>query len=308
VQLEINKALKVFTAQASFLRDQLQSVEKDMGSLSAENVLFREKNSDRLPEEAGQTLGSRFSLESRRADLLAQVRRLQADLNSEKFALGAEGPLSQTKFKSSQVYRDSLASVNRRLSEAYARGLADGHPEIRQLKGEKERIEGLVNQEMQSDTNPIDRRSNAGYQDLQNKVVVLQAQLAAARSDLADTEENLSHVRNVVGDLPRVEERVEQLKHTQQATAHLHGQLFEQLKKAELQLNLERVSAESRYEIVVAPRLAKLTPTRNVATRIGIGIGAGLLLAMAVLFVREGRRVVSETLASLDNQPRSKWQ
>ena len=112
--------------------------------------------------------------------------------------------------QSSQVYRESLATINRKLSEAYAAGLADGHPEVRQLKDEKQRIETLINDEMRSETTQEDRQANPGLQNLGNRVETLQAQLNAARSDLSDTERSLSQVRKVVGDLPRVEERGEQ--------------------------------------------------------------------------------------------------
>jgi len=299
---EISRGLRVFTAQADFLRNQLTSVENEMKQLSDQKVKFSEKNADRLPEEGGLMIGSRFELETHRAELVAQVRRLQGELEAQRHALAAEGPLAQSRLQSSQSYRESLAGLNRKLSEAYARGLADGHPEVRQLKDEKQRIEALIEKEMRSETNQLDRGSNAGYQDLQHRIALLQAQLSAARSDLADTEANLGRIRHVVGDLPRVQERVQQLAHTQEATTHLHGQLFEQLKKAELQLNLERVSAESRYEIISPPEVVKPGRLRTGVTRTGLGLAIGLLLASVILAVREGRRIVSQTLATMDSR------
>jgi pSer/pThr/pTyr-binding forkhead associated (FHA) protein len=306
VQAEITKALKVFTAEAEFLRNQMKSVEKDLATIGAERTQFRQANADRLPEEAVQTHSSRFALESRRADLLAQVRRLQGDLEAEKRQLKLENPLAQNKYQASQVYRTSLATVNQKLSEARARGLADGHPEIRQLNDEKQRIEGLINNEMQTEVSTVDRASIAGFQALQNKVETLQGQLGAARSDLADTDRNLGQVRHVVGDLPRVEERVQELSHKQDATNRLHTQLFEKLKKAELQVNLERVSAESRYELVKPPRLEKPGKLAWVL-RCAIGLFAGFLLAGIAITVKEGRLIVSQTLASMDGRRHTSW-
>jgi hypothetical protein len=300
LDFEITKALRVFTAEADFLRDQLSAVEKEMDSISAERIRYREKNADRLPEEAGLTQGSRFTLEGRRADLIAQVRRLQAELDSERRSLASEGPLSQTKFQESQVYRQSLADINRKLSEAYARGLADGHPDVIKLHDEKRRIEDLIKAEMGSETTQVDRKSNAGFQTIQNRVSALQAQLSAVRSDLGDTEKKLGQVRHVVGDLPRVEERVKQITHTQEEMSLLHSQLFERLKRAELQLNLERVSAESRYEIIAPPRLDSPGKTKTGAKRGGIGLLLGIVLATIIIAIKEGRRFVSEAVASLE--------
>jgi hypothetical protein len=305
VQSEINKALKVFTAEAEFLRNQMKSVEKDLANIGAQRTQFRQANADRLPEEAMQTHSSRFQLESQRAILLAQIRRLQAELDSERRQLAMEGPLAQSKYQSSQVYRQSLANVNQKLTEAYAHGLADGHPEVRQLNDEKQRIEGLIEGEMHAETSIADRQSIGGFQALQNRVDALQGQLSAARSDLADTEKNLGQVRHVVGDLPRVEERVQELSHTQEATNHLHTQLFEKLKKAELQVNLERVSAESRYEVVMPPRQEITGKKKTAALRGVLGLFAGLFLAGGVIAVREGKRVFSQALVSLENRDHS---
>jgi FHA domain len=307
VQSEIKKALKVFTAEAEFLRNQMKSVEKDLAEISADRTQFRQANADRLPEEAVQTHTSRFQLESRRADLLAQVRRLQGDLEAERRQLASEGPLAQTKLQSSQIYRQSLATVNQRLSAAYARGLAEGHPEVRQLTDEKHRVEALIENEMHADTSTLDRQSSAGLQTIQNRIQTLQGQLNGARADLADTERNLGLVRHLVGDLPRVEERVQELSHRQDATNRLHTQLFEKLKKAELQLNLERVSAESRYELLTPPRPEKLARVKTTVVRCGLGLFLGLFLASLAIAMKEGRLIVSKTMASIDNRHSSTW-
>ncbi len=124
----------------------------------------------------------------------------------------------------------------------------------------------------------------------------------AARSDLADTEGSLKDVRQTVGDLPRVQAGVQQLTHMQEATTQLHSQLFEQLKKAELQLNLERVSAESRYEVMSPPHLVTGSPARTSALRLIVGGVAGLLLALAIMFVREGQRMFRHALSNLEAQ------
>ena len=300
LQSEITKALRVFSAEAEFLQNQLKQVEKDQSKIATERTRFRELNSDRLPEESLQTHSSRFALESRRAELLAQVRRLQADLYAQRSELATDSPLAQARLQSSQVYRDSLATINRKLSEAYAAGLAEGHPDVRQLKDEKQRIEKLISDEMSKETPLLDRQANPAQQLLGNKVNTLQAQLSAAKADLADTEASLGKVRKVVGDLPRVEERVQELNHTQDATNRLHSQLFEKLKKAELQLSIERVSAESRYDIITSPRLEKPKTVKVLALRSAMGLFGGLVLAAIMITFREGRRVVNSPTSAVD--------
>lgn len=302
---EISRAIRVFAAQADFLRDQLTAVEADMNKISDQKMQFSQNNSDRLPDTAMGTLTNRMELEKRRADLTAQIRGLQGQLDAERHALAAEGPLAQSRYHASETYRTSLAEVNRKLSEAYAHGLADGHPEVRAIKEEKQRLEALIAKEMASQTDSLDRASNAGFQEMQSKVALLQAQLSAARNDLADTEKELKHVQNLVGDLPRVEAGVQHLTHLQEAHTALHGQLFEQLKKAELQLKLERVSAESRYEVVVPPHLITTGKGKTGAIRLIIGLFLGLFGGLATLGVQKLRRLFQKALSDLNASPQA---
>ncbi|HEY2902142.1 MAG TPA: FHA domain-containing protein [Polyangia bacterium] len=301
VQSEVDRALHGFSAEVDFLRDQLKTVEADLATVSAERTRFRESNADRLPEEAAQTQASRFQLQNRRSELVAQVRRLEGEIENTRRRLDAGEPLAQARLQSSQAYRDSLGDTNRKLSEAQAKGFTDEHPDVQQLKEEKRRLEGLVEAEMSSHTSLADQNSNPGLQAMRAQLDGLQGQLKAARDDLADTEAGLGQVRQVVGDLPRVQEHIEELNHAQEGTMRLHGQLFDKLKKAELQLNLERVSAQSRLEVLTSPRLERPRRSLTLVLRATLGLLLGLFVAAALIGWSEGRRLISDSLAALDH-------
>lgn len=306
VQKEIDRALREFNAKVTFLRNQMKAVEGDLARISDERTKFRAQNADRLPEDAMQTHTARFTLESRRADLTAQVRLLEAQLDAARVQLAAGRPLVEAKFKSSQAYRESLATTNKKLSEAYASGLADGHPQVQQLKAEKERLEELIKNELKSGNESAiaTPESDPAYQAAKSKVEGLEAQVAAARRDLGDTEKSLSQVRNVVGDLPRVEAGVVRLTAEQESTSKLREQLFEKLKQAELQLNLEQVSIQSRYEIG-RMRLERPSTKTTLAIRFLIGAFAGLFVAALWLAAREGRRYIAGVMATIDDSNRA---
>jgi pSer/pThr/pTyr-binding forkhead associated (FHA) protein len=298
VQTEINHALREFNAKVAFLRDQVKAVDADLARINEQRTKFREANADKLPEDSAQTHTSRFQLDSRHADLTAQVRRLQADLAAARLQVAADRPSAKTRYESSQAYRDSLADVNRKLSEAYASGLADGHPEVQQLKAERDRLDELMKSELQSHTE-LDRKTDPHLQAEQGRIEGLEAQLNAARSDLADTDKNLAQVRKLVDALPRVEQVLLEMTNQMEAQTRLRSQLFEKLKQAELQLNLEEVSAQSRYDIGPI-RLEKPGKAKTLMIRCGVGLFAGLLTAGIWLLSVEGRRLVSEAMTKLD--------
>jgi uncharacterized protein involved in exopolysaccharide biosynthesis len=297
VQAEVAKSLRELTAKVDFLRDQLKTVEDDLSSIGAERAAFREANADRLPEDAMQTHTSRFDLETRRAELSGQVHQLQAELSAEQEQLRTNRPEAQRKFQWSESYRQSLNDINRKLTEAYARGLGDAHPEVVALKEEKHRIEGLANEQLQSSTPSLLRESDPNYQQAQSRVEKLQGQLGATRASLAETERSLGAVRHVVKDLPRIEQRLADLNHRQEATQQLHGDLFSKLKQAEIQLNLEKVSSESRYD-VSPPRLERPRKSSTLLIRGGVGLLLGTLVAFLVIAFRELKRLFTQTMAA----------
>jgi hypothetical protein len=298
VQTEITKSVREVSAKVAFLSDQLKTVEGDLNRLGADRATFRELNVDRLPEDAALTSSSRHSMETRRADLVADIHRLEGDLKGEEAQLHRDSPLARAKFQASETYRQSLVDVNRKLSEAYARGLTDGHPEVQQLKDEKQRIQNLVKDELSSQASTLTRETDPNYQAARSRIDKLRADLGAARANLGETDKALGRLHKVEQDLPRVEQQLSDLDHRQAATKQLHGELFSKLKQAEIQLNLEKVSAESRYDITPV-ELEKPKRAITIAQRGGIGLFLGLLVAMFFIVFREGRKVVSQALATV---------
>ena len=244
VQAEINRALRELgqgrlpEGSAGRRAEGPGASRRGEGAVPLEDV-------DRLPEDAGQTHNSRYALESRRGELLAHARELEAELATEQGQLETDRPAAQTRFQWSETYRTSLADVNRKLTEAYSRGLEEAHPEVKQLIDERERLQALQKDELGATPSALVRESDPNYQQVQRRIDRLRAELASARAALSETERGLSKVKEVVDDLPRVEQRMADLNHRQEATLQLHSELFAKMKQAEIQLNLEKVSAES---------------------------------------------------------------
>jgi hypothetical protein len=298
LKAEINKTLKVFNAEAEFLKNQVNSTQNELARINAELVQFREGNVDRLPDQATQTYTSRATMESRRMELSAQIHRLEADVANAQHQLATERPLATTAYASSQSYRDGVAGVDRKLSEARSKGFGDEHPEVKQLLEEKRNLEALATEQLKRPASALERRSNAALAGVENQLAGLQGQLRAARAEAGDLDRELQHVRRVVGDLPRVEAKLAELQRAQADTQRLHAQLFERYKKAELQVELERVSVSSRAEIVAAPQMEYPKKKKTILIRTFAGLAIGGLLVALIIILREGRRIVSELLGS----------
>ena len=289
VETEIDKKLKVFIAEVDFLRSQTEAADKRLQDISNETVQFRESHSDQIL--AQNSLGSSpAELETRRIELSGQISRLAGELEGIRSQLARGSALSQAKAQSGQTDQSALASVNLKLTELKAQGFADGHPDVQRLLSERSALRKAVDDHLHADVTQFEKVSNVAYDSLRSQADQLEAQVRAARSELGFIEANRRSLRTVNSEAPKVNARLDELLRMKEDAVRQHGLLFDRLKKAEVQLQLERVSASSRYETV--PARLDYPPGRKVfLARLASGLGIGLLLAALVLGIVELKRL-----------------
>ncbi len=289
LQTEIEKTLKVFVAEVEFLRSQTEDSQKRLDEIMLETVKFREANSDQILAQS-TLAGSPAELESKRLEVSGRIERLTGELEGVRSQLARGSVLSQAKTQAAQSDREALNNLSRKLAELRAQGFADGHPDVQRLLTEQKNLQKLVDDHLHSDVTQFEKRSNVAYDSLQSQADQLQAQLKAARAELGTVGASLRSLRTVSSLSPKVNARLEELVRMKEEVERQHGLLFDRLKKAEVQLELERVSATSRYEIVVPTRLESPPGRKAFALRLAMGLGLGLLLAAIVLAIGELRR------------------
>jgi uncharacterized protein involved in exopolysaccharide biosynthesis len=296
---ELEKALKVFRAEASFLRGQLDDTSAELTRIESELLKFKEQNLDAIPELAAGTHTTRMSLMGRRTDLSAEHSRLRMELAMAKQRLKAENAIVQDKVESTQPYKTRLAEINRQIGEARASGLANGHPTITRLEAEAEGLKGLINRTVSSGTTDIERRANPTYQRLKAEVDALSVAVQATGQELGGVSGNIDELNTVVSKLPQVEARLEELNRAHDATKGLHGRLFDQLKKAELQVELERASAAARYEMIIPPVNVWPGRVKTWGVRVGGGLFVGLLIGLLIALLRELRNYLRDNMSQI---------
>ena len=299
IQAEIDKTLAVLTQQASFLRDQTASAEAELQAIESRLLNFKEKNLKGLPEQKNGTYETRFDLITRRTELSAQISRFRMGLKVARQRLKGAAPLVTTRVQSTAPYRARLTEINRRIGSKKAQGLSDQHPEVVQLRSEASNLQRLIDETVAKGPNEIDRTANVQYQALKSQVSENQVQLRAAQQEAASVNASLSKLNEVLSLLPGVESRLEELTRQQAQAKKYHKKLDEELKSAELQLQLERTSASARYEIILPPANVALNRTLFGAKRVGMGLALGLVLGLLIAGMRELRFFFSRHAESI---------
>jgi uncharacterized protein involved in exopolysaccharide biosynthesis len=296
---EVASRLKVMVAELDFLQKQMGQLDGELQTVSARAVEYKQKHVDRLPEHTPLTPETRATMEARRVELTGLVQRLEGDVETLRRRIGRGAPLVAAKSQSAQVHRERLASIEQQLGELRARGLADGHPEVGKLLEQKDVTQRLISTQMTSETSSVDRLANVEYENLRFARDQGESNLRAALTELDSVRESLGNFNRISREMPRVSARVGELSQQEEGLRRLRGQLFDRVKRAELQLELERVSARSRYEIVEPVHLEPLRIERRLAGAGLLGLFTGLAVAFALLAAGATRRLLKRAAREL---------
>jgi polysaccharide export outer membrane protein len=289
IDLEIAKGLKGYVAEVEFLRSQTEAADKAVKRVSDELVKFREQNVDQLLAQGSVQAGSQ--LETRRIDLAGEIHRLQGELGGIRSQLARGSALQQAKAQSNQPYRDRVARTTQQIAELRAQGYADGHPDIQRLLAEQRDIEHMVDNKLAAKPTESDIKQNTAYDALRAQADQLESRIRAAYTERGFVETNLRNIRKVSALSPEINAKVDELIQMKDETTKQYSLLFDRLKKAEIRLELERVSATSRYEIDIPARLEAPPGKKVLATRIFIGTGIGAGMAAVLLLLRALRDI-----------------
>lgn len=291
---EIDKALKAFQAQVDFLSKQLDEAEADL--LDTENHLleFRKENLDGLPDQAQERFSSKFELSTRQSELSTRLERVNLELQHARNKLKSEDAIVSERVEQTKPYQAALVEVERKISEAKARGLGNDHPELVKLRAEKRDLQRMSEDVLKSKATELERRANAEQQALRDRIKELEVERRVAQKELGQVSSKLSKTEQILEKLPQVEVTNEQLVRSHDAKKALYARLFERLKASQLQLELERSSAQARYDVVQPPTVMATSLLKVAVLRIGAPGVLGFILAICVGLSLELRSYVKE--------------
>lgn len=295
LQGEIDKTLKIIKSQVDFLTSQLNDTEKQLKDTENRLLEFKKKNIDGLPDQARQHYDYLFELQRREADMAAEISRLEAEAHVDQQRLAVETPLVESRVMATRPYQQAIVDVNQRLAQARASGLADDHPDVRQLKARLEELRRLASEAEHSTADTeVERSRNPIYESALDRLNRLRASAAATRSERARLSQDQERVKAIVEKLPQLEAQYADLTRSYDATKQLHTRIFDQLKTAELQYALEKASASARYEIITPPRLEATSVVRVAVKRAGVLLVAGLAFGIFIAVAAQARRLLAQ--------------
>ncbi len=306
LEREIGKSIKVLGSEVKLLQSQFDENDHTLKENEIELRKFREKNLDALPDSARQQVLAKARLIAQRDDLSAQLARSTQQLALAKKQLQSEDAFVAVNVARSQPYETGLAEVKRRIATAIAKGFAQGHPELVQLREEEQALIRLRDSAINTTATETDRRVNLEHKRLSNQVGNLSIAVSTTGQELGQVQARLKLIDKIAGAAPGVEEGESEKLRDVEASKRLHDKLHEQLKAKELELEFERASVAARYEVLEAPSSPGVNLVRTAVVRGTLGAFTGVFLGIFLAafhwlrtYARQRRESIAHTAPRL---------
>jgi uncharacterized protein involved in exopolysaccharide biosynthesis len=291
LQTEIDKTLKVIKAEADFLLKQLEKTETDLRRTEEELLTFKKDNLDGLPAQARQYYDYLFELQRKQQEVGKNLDAIRSQLNAGQAALQTEKPMIATRVVTTNAYEGAITDVKRRIAEAKATGKGEGHPDVLALKRELAALEEMAKKEAADGTNArVEQSANPQHRNLQTSVHELSVAQQVTQKEAERLKADYERVKQIVAKLPELEARYADLTRSYDSTKTLHARIFNKLKTATVQLDLERTKASARYDIISPPTIEIVSVPRTIAKRGVAGGFLGLLLGLALAAARQVKK------------------
>ncbi len=293
---ELDKNLHVLRAEIALLAEQLEKNSQRLHLTESTLASFKQEHPGAAAGGGAEHYASLTSLEARRDELSAQVKRLKLELNLNRQRLDSGDALLQGRVESASSYTKSITDVEKQITEAKAQGLGELHPKVRQLRAQLAELRSLQAGVIQTEASDIERRSNPAHVRIRERVRDLEVAVRVAETELGQVAARIDSARSVVTDLPGAEAELAKLTRNYSSTKALQDKLYQKVQASRLQLQMEQESARARYDLITPPTAVPPNMPLTIAKRGGIGGFALLFLALVVAVLREGYRYVRSVL------------
>ncbi len=303
LETEIDKTLKKIRLEAEFLTKRLDDAEKELRRTETALLEFKKENIDGLPDQARQYYDYLFQLRTQQSAASMQAARLYAEVGMDKQRLTDEKELVEDKITMSQPYQSAMVTATQRLADLKAQGKGPEHPDVIALEQQIAELRGLADQAKKDPI--IEQRRNPLHDTMKKALIEREVSARIAGQEAARVQKDLKRVEQIVSRLPDLEAEYAELNRTYDATKKLHTQIFETLQTTKMQLDLERASIKSRYDIITPPNLEFVSARKKIMNRAVSSGGVGFVVALLVTALRQLKRMHRAGLLNKKQSPRN---
>lgn len=296
LERELDKTLHGLKAQIDLLERQLARSGEQLRETEEELAAFKKDHPGVVGVEGTEQYAALGSLQARRDELAAQIKRLGLELRLNRKRLDSGDALLQGRVSSSSSYTSALQEVEKQISEAKAQGLGEQHPKLKSLRAKARELRNLMDSTINAEATEVERRSNEAYVTVRERVRDLEVAVQVAQTELDQVNERLRKTEDRVTEQPEVDARFAKLTRNYASTKALHDRLYQKLQASRIQLRIEQETLRARYDLLTPPTPEPPNMTKAIAQRSAVGGVGTFFLAVLCAGVREALRYLRSVL------------
>ena len=291
----LNQAIRFFEDQLAQRARELEEVEKRKSQFE-QRYLGRMPGSGDISSRmaASETELSRVEQELVQANgslraLRGQLRGTPATIPSPLFNVGGEG-FSGTRYDPAST-RGRIESLERQVSEAYARGWTDQHPDV--VNARRKIAELQV--KAASEPPPAGPRqqaaqSNPVYANLRSLLFDKESQVAALSARRSQLVQDMTDLRGKQTEEPGIAAEQSKIMRDYDVLKRQYAELLKSREEVRLKSDVETKTDQIQFQIIDPPSFPRepVAPNRPLllSAVLAAGLGAGIALAFLIGQVR----------------------
>lgn len=296
IDREIEMGVSPVKADVEFFGQEVEKAAKQLEQAEAALTKYKSEHPEALQVKSNYSDLAGYERELQK--LKTTAAGLEEALRVNRRELRRTPRLATSGLARNNPYQAQIATANSKIAAARAAGKGDQHPDIVALKAELEELKQLSRDPKLTAPN-AQMSLNQNYQRLESQIHGDQATLQSTRRQIAEIEKLLEKERGDIAKLPEAEAKLLELSGDFERAEREHDLLLKKLKNAELQLERERVRADSQYQVLVEPRLEHKPAGKVRMIRLAVGGFGGFALSFAIaslILLRSGRLTLSMIL------------
>lgn len=276
---DINEAIR-------FFEDQLAERERQLEEAERRKAAFEEKYLGMMPG-AG-------NISNRLASARNDLDRVEIELAQAKNSLNALqrqiGGTPSTIGGGSFTYaptptQQQIGALQRSVSDMYARGWTDAHPDVITTKAQIGRLEEQARQEQQNPGQTVGAQSNPVYVNLRSMVFERQSAVAALTARQAQLRNAIREMQTKQLEQPGIVAEQAKLNRDYDVLQSQYNQLLKSREEIRLRSDVETKTQQVKFRVVDPPSQPRdpIAPNRPLYLSLVLLAGAGAGAALAFL-------------------------
>jgi polysaccharide chain length determinant protein (PEP-CTERM system associated) len=272
----------------SFLSAQLDEAKRKLDEQDQKLAAFKRQYLGSLPEEGQTNLNLLNSMNAQLEANIQSLNRAQQDkafneslLNQQEASAAVGVPVASN---TGETPQQQLATLEEQLATLQSRYTPE-HPDVVKLRNQVEEFKRRMTEAPKPATVPVPKVDSFQVQQLRAKIRQNDQTISDLSKRQNQLQEQLLQLQGRLQASPVVEQQLKEITRNYQTAQDFYNDLLKKREQSAMATDLEHQQQSEQFRVLDPPSLPDRPSFPNKTTFVGGGLGAGLALSLAILYL-----------------------